>query len=439
MNLSLIKNIYNSIPSGAKMPLQLLPFGFFCGKEYRRQMGEVEKYNQASDLTRKKLQDEILLTTLNEAINFTPFYKKIAQKKNLTTIESIDQLSLFPILSKDMVVDNLDDFLDCRYKHSRYSVSTGGTTGQQLNFYLSNECYSREWAFVNSYLKSNGVNENSRRICLRGVPGIQGGSLIGFNYLYKEMLVSPFRLTIENVASNIADIRKYNAKWLHGYPSSIEQFSRALLTLGESLEDIGHILLVSEQIYKDQIEVITSVFPNAKLLSFYGMSERSIFAEKGDGDFVPHGLYGVVELVDGELVGTGFLNRATTLIRYRTGDSATGVVNEKGFVERISSINGRWGKDSLIGIGGARISIAALNIHSKELDKVLRYQFVQSVPGKCELRIVVGESFSESMTHSIAKVFQEKVGEELEITAKVVDDIPLTARGKHRYIITECE
>ncbi|MEA3358885.1 MAG: hypothetical protein U9R17_05690 [Thermodesulfobacteriota bacterium] len=71
----------------------------------------------------------------------------------------------------------------------------------------------------------------------------------------------------------------------------------------------------------------------------------------------------------------------------------------------------------LIGKNGAKISIAALNMHGPLFERVLRYQYYQDRPGVCVLKV-------------IESAYEKKVGEEVRFNIKVVDEIPLTKRGK---------
>jgi hypothetical protein len=54
-----------------------------------------------------------------------------------------------------------------------------------------------------------------------------------------------------------------------------------------------------------------------------------------------------------------------------------------------------------------------------------------------ELRLLTGPGFRDSDLESLRQAFAVRVGDELEITTKIVDDIPLTARGKLRRLVQE--
>ncbi|PME15308.1 hypothetical protein BCV44_15795 [Vibrio cyclitrophicus] len=435
IDLSKIKSFYNKIPVEFKYPLFFVPYSFFCGKTYKNKYQELDRQLRISSHDIEVIRNNRLINYLNESINYTKYYSDVAKKLKISKVVDIEQLFEFPLLSKEEVQDNLGDFLDLRFKNSRYPVTTGGTTGKQTKIFLSNDCYSSEWAFVNHYLSQNNVNENSKRLCLRGVSGIPSNELLGYNPLYKELLLSPFRLNEENILNNIKKIKKFNPRWIHGYPSSVKEFATILNSLNVDIKEIDHVLLVSEKIYPEQINLIKKTF-NADILSFYGMTERVIFAPLHGDVFIPNQLYGVTEEIDGELIGTGFINSATRLIRYRTGDTAS-VVKKSNFVTQINELTGRWGKEYLLGYSGVKITMTALNTHSDILGKVRKYQFHQKVIGQCDLLLEVESDFKTEDKQEVLALFQEKVGKELTLRCYVVNKIPLTKRGKHQFILSE--
>jgi phenylacetate-CoA ligase len=435
MNYNKIKNFYNKIPKELLFFLNFLPYSFFCGAEYRRTIKKLHYFDLLSHEEKVKLRNEKLISYLNDAIRYTPFYRDYAKKYRIKSITDVEQFFDFPIISKDDVNESLTRFLDIRFINKRFKVSTGGSTGKQTELYLSNKCYKKEWAFVNFYLSSRGVDVNSKRLSLRGVSGISSENFLGKNPLYKELLVSPFKLSSKNIIDNYPDIKDFCPQWIHGYPSSITEFSNKLVSLDLKLPSIKHILLVSEKLYKQQFSDINAAF-NAEVLSFYGMTERLIFATYENGSFWPHYMYGVCEEIDKELIGTGFINGATTLIRFRTGDSAS-VIKKNHFVHEITSLEGRWGRDYLVGFDGVKITMTALNTHCDSLSLVSKYQFKQYKIGECELLVVPLPGFNHANLNLIKNVFQQKVGKQLLINAKVVENIPLSKRGKHLFIINE--
>jgi phenylacetate-CoA ligase len=139
----------------------------------------------------------------------------------------------------------------------------------------------------------------------------------------------------------------------------------------------------------------------------------------------------------GELVGTGLLNRSMPLVRYRTGDHATmaeSACDCGRHWDRFTDIEGRWKQDMLDGRSGARISVTALNMHGDIFEHVARYQYYQTEPGRCVLRVMTTPGFEESDERAILGAYRAKVGDELDMSIEIVEDIPLTERGKLKLL-----
>lgn len=434
ISLSKIKTLYHKTPQPIKNSLLRVPFGVFLGTKYREHLKYLRAFESLTFTQKIASSENKLLYYVNCAIADTPFYIDFAKKKGWSKIESMEQFFEFPMLTKEQLTEDLNWFTPKHVKNS-FTVTTGGTSGRQTELLMSNDAYKKEWAYKTLMLEKSGVSINSKRICLRGVDFYGSKSSVRFNPLYKEIQVSPFQLNESEFEQIFLKVKSFGPEWIHGYPSSIYEFARLCKLKGVDNFKLKAALLVSEKLYSEQEELIVSVL-GVKLLSFYGMTERVIFAPlEGKGVFIPDLAYGYTEEKDGQLIGTGYVNNATRLIRYCTGDEVS-VEKEGELVTNITSLKGRWGKDYLVGINGTKITMTSLNVHSEDLQFVKRYQFFQSETGKCLLKVVLSDNFmpSTAQLDAVKSVFQKKVGEELAISLKIVDEIPLTKRGKNKFI-----
>jgi phenylacetate-CoA ligase len=208
-------------------------------------------------------------------------------------------------------------------------------------------------------------------------------------------------------------------------------------------------------VYPDQRSTLEDVF-GARVFSWYGHSERLILGGECEYSSSYHHFpdYGVMELADadgaivgepgaqGELVGTTLSNRSMPLLRYRTGDHARLLSSRcdcgRNF-QRFDEVVGHRGQDCVIGRHGSQISLAALNMHGPIFDEVLRFQYRQGRPGILEIVAIVSPRFTESHRQALLQAYTRKVGVELDVTFRAVDDIPLTPRGKWKMLVLEGE
>lgn len=435
MNLSSVKNFYLKIPASFLFPLEYVPYSVFAGSSYRNQLKILSHFDHLDFYEQRSLAEKVGISFLNDAIKYVPYYREWALNKNIQKISSLMDLKLFPIIDKSVVMERLQDFCDER-SSGRYIVSTGGTSGRPMKFYHTGKCYGREWAFLANFLKKNGVSVDSRRYSLRGVDTLRSHSPTGRNPLYKELKIAPWSITKDGLLTNWSDITKFRGKWIHGYPSLVYQFCLLLEKLNLSLPEVRCVLLISEKLHEFQKKKISEVL-NCKILSFYGTSERVVFAPLSGEELSPHPLYGVSEVVNGEHLGTGYINDGTVLIRYRTGDAVIPKTTYNNLVTSFGQFEGRWLTDSLVGNGGETINMTILNTHDPLITLLKNFQFVQKSLGEVCLRVVPEDTLSEENIAKILDLFRNKLGPNFKLDLEVTDAIFPTSRGKHRYIVSE--
>ncbi len=134
------------------------------------------------------------------------------------------------------------------------------------------------------------------------------------------------------------------------------------------------------------------------------------------------------------IVGTGFLNYAMPLIRYKTSDIALRGEASCPLCGRhhqlIDRIEGRI-NDYLINREGK--IIPRLMPWIKIFPNTKQYQFFQDEPGRAYLKIVRAETYSESDTLHIKSKIAEMLGplkDSIDIEVVFVDGIPRKPSGK---------
>jgi phenylacetate-CoA ligase len=305
----------------------------------------------------------------------------------------------------------------------------------------------RQWARV-------GYTPSARKAVFRGVsfPKLPDGVFWQHNPIYRELQFSPFAMSEANLPAYIRALIRFKPDFLHGYPSAIDILSEYILrnSLTNEFPPIKAALLGSEGAIPGQKSRIERAF-NTQIFSWFGHSERLILAGCCEKNDTYHHFpdYGILEIVSeedtacaadgdrGELVGTGLLNRCMPLIRYRTGDFASRLPPQCDCGrcwDRFTDVEGRWKQDMVIGHGGARISIAALNMHGPLFERVTRYQYYQDQVGRCQIRIMVAPGFTEKNRLGIESAYRDKVGNQLDISVTITEDIPLTPLGKLKLL-----
>ena len=449
------RKMYDISPDLIQHAVSLVPFGWIAGSSYRRVIARQKYIDTLSALDVRRYQENMLGEMLSYATKNVPFYQ--TYRNVVEALSPFKALKEFPILDKETIQRDFDKFLPKTINRiPHYEISTGGTSGNQLKFYVEDNSQAIDLAFVHRVWSRIGYCPSDRKATFRGVAfaKLKKDEFWQNNPIYNEIQFSPFHMTEKNLNAYFNKFIEYRPKYIHGYPSAIDTFAEYILrnNLRPILPNITAAFLVSEGFNSKQRERIETAF-RTRVFSFYGHSERLILGGECEFSHEYHHFpdYGILEILSddgsscdkegmrGELVGTGLLNRAMPLIRYRTGDYATRCEAscECGrHWDRFTEVEGRWKQDMIIGHDSNRISIAALNMHGPLFDRVVRYQYVQEAKGSCRLNLMVSPYFTNSEKEKIKKAYIDKTGMMVDWEVNTVDNIPLTERGKLKLLKT---
>ena len=457
VSFGLKRRVYDALPEVIKQPLGWIPFRYIAGSSYRRTLERGRSLDRAPRTDLLAYQERELGRVLAFTTEQVPAYR--ALRATVARLAPFEALRAFPLLSKDELQADMARFLPRDFERiPHYECTTGGTTGNQLKLYVDNDSQSVEIAFLHRQWARVGYTPARRKATVRGVHfrHLAQGRYWQSNPVYNELQFSPFHMNDGTLADYWERLVHFRPAFLHGYPSAIVLLAGFLgrRGLAGSYRGLEAVLLGSEALDPGDRQEIEGVL-GARAFSWYGHSERVVLGGECEVSTSYHHFadYGVLEIVDdegrevtlgdrGEIVGTGLLNRSLPLIRYRTGDRARRLEPRCACgraLDRFDEVEGRWQREYVIGRNGSRISPAALNMHGPFFDRVRRYQYYQSTPGRMELRLMVGEGFGPQDERALIEAFREKTGDELEVELRVVEDIPLTARGKLRRLIQEID
>ena len=410
-------------------------------------LAQLSEINRVAKLSREGLNEyhtRKLVETLSWANQTVPFYRDLFRQLKFTpsSIKHPDDLQRIPTLSRSTLEGRFQDIISKGVPHgSFYQGTTGGTTGSPIKLVLDNTSIYRERAFI--YSIWSRLDYDWKKSRLANFRGVQFGSKPYKLYpVYNELLVSPFDLSASTVRAYNNRIEKFQAQFLGGYPSSLINYAQ-LQKHSKLQAPVKGILLISEECDDGEREIIEDAF-GCRTLSFFGHSERAAIAgevyQRNIFQFEP--AYGYTEIIDGEIVCTGYLNRSMPLIRYHTGDHVGEVVpadEHKSGKLTVHRIFGRWDKDYLIGKNDERIYAAAVNFHDRAMERIRRYQLYQSVPGQAIFRYEIDNPLTPSEQRLIQRTLDAKVKRVLDLEMQQVEKIPLTPRGKLRKIIRETD
>lgn len=425
-----------------------------CSKVYR------DEYNflKHSQWWTKDKQDEYQMLQISKllvhAYENVSYYTRVFDERGLKPkdIQNFNDLKQLPILTKEIIQNNLDDLTAKNIKRSKLEyITTGGTTGLPMGFYRDKKLdKAKEWAFISNLWDRVGYNVKkiNRNVILRG--NIPENGL--YEYKGRDLILSSFQITKENLDHYIELIEDFNPDFIQAYPSSIHLVAKYILRNNMKIKlcALKCILCSSENLYDNQRMDIMQAF-GARVVSFYGHTEHACLAGECEKSSYFHlqSEYGYTEIINafgqevhvedevGEMVVTGFNNYVTPFIRYKTGDLVVNT-NKKCECGRsyklIKKIEGRV-QDYFIDKNNESATFIYQDVPLWHvMDKINEYQYEQNEIGKVILKINAKDDFNDEDKRKIVKEFS-RYYPKIEIKIDFNKEIYRTKRGKFKFLI----
>lgn len=470
--------VYAQLPEGvqrfAGATYRRLPQSWRWGKHYPEfkrlaLQGETWTPEQIRNYQLKELR-----RTLHHAASACAYYQYTFTQARFRpeNVRSLADLRDCPMLEKKDVIDRLPDLVarDVPEKQRLY-ITTGGSTGVPVGFYLQKGISRpKEQAFWETIWRRGGYFDGARLAIIRGhvVSDKAAGQIASYDATRDWLMLSSYHLSEERLPEYLEAIEQFKPDVLHAYPSAALQMAEYLEKSGQSWRTpLRGLLCGSERLTLPQKRLLERVF-GCRPYRWYGHSERIVLAGEGaDSElfyFVPQ--YGLVEFgppdSEGlrEVIGTSFHNMAMPLVRYRTGDYVriveesvahgpwspaidyrrdpeTEASSELEFPwPAVSEIAGRE-QEFLVSGTGRRISLTAFNMHDAVFDDLYAVQFYQQTAGSAQFRYVAGPRFDAARLPQIQAAIARKLGDDFAVELVPVTEVAKTARGKHRWLVSE--
>ncbi len=449
-----LKKLYLRSPKLLRRAVRLIPFEYRMGRAFRNTLRFLIDSDMWSHEDNRAYQERELARLLNFTIENIPYYSRYRRLLGGEPFEMLREIE--PVTKKDIQRD-FDLFVMPEEKRSRcHGVYTGGSSGYPLKMYLNNDATGIEWAFMVAQWMRAGYRLGDTRAAFRGIEFRDDrDSVVRNNPVYDEILLSPFHLTDESLEKYVAELKRFKPRFLRGYPSALTVLAKYIMqTEVDNLPRFEAILCGSESYTDRQRDLLETVF-DTRFFSWYGMTEKVVLAGEceSSNDYHVFPQYGVTEIrdssgnissevgVDGEIVGTGFINRVMPFIRYRLEDYSQIIGDRCEKCGRnhllLGKVSGHRVQDAIVGYSGSRISMTALNMHDETFASVRQFQFHQRERGKVRLSLRVDACFNDEKRSLILKSLRRKTGDDIDYDIRLVDRIEGTEIGKGVYLKQE--
>ena len=427
------------------------------GRKTFEYLNELERLQWASPAQLDELQFDKLKALLTHAGKNIPFYAKrfIDAGFNPAKMQSIEDLKIVPLLTKDEIRQNLHEmtWLNCPGGLHRYN--TGGSSGQPLIFYFDRRRQAYDAAARALTHRWWGIDVGDKEVYLWGSPlEITKQDRIKDlrDRLTNQILLSAFELSPAQFHSYVKRIERFKPRCLFGYPSSIDLFCRMAKQHGYDLSKLGIKVVFStaEVLYEHQKKNISEALGGIPVVDGYGSREGGFIShECRQGSMHIMDPNVIVEYLrdghpvrpgeDGEIVVTHLDNWAVPFIRYRTQDVAQ--FDDKPctcgrHLSIMKKIQGRT-TDFVVTPNGRWQHALSVIYVVRDIEGVAEFKIIQEDVDNVRVLLVVDENiYPADGNDRIMKGFKKRMGDEVRVSIERVDEIPRDASGKYRYVVS---
>lgn len=404
----------------------------------------------------KALQLEAFNQLWGNARQHVPFYRQLQQKYGLPNqLSSLVELQQFPLVTRSMMRDQAQDFRHPLHREV-LSKSTGGSSGQPLQFHLSATSNDRRTAMMHRGYAWAGYRPGDRAFFLWG--GSMGKPLPIWKRWKQTLHRRIENQTFANCALATSDdfrrhhtlLGKAKPKVIVAYTNPLYEWALWIRQEGLTTPRLEAILVGAEKLHPFQRQAIEETF-QAPIFETYGSREFMLIAsecEQHQGLHISSDNL-IVELLDdhgrptqpgevGNVVITDLYNDAFPFIRYGTDDMAVAGTQPCACGRGLPILRQIVGRslDILHTRDGRKIPGEVFPHLIKDLPAIQRFQVEQYSLDQIVLRLqmathVDGDKIEKELIRDLEAI----LGEQTKLQIERVAEIPLTAAGKRRVVV----
>lgn len=417
-------------------------------KEFRKKFlrNRSLSLSELEEIQRERYREFINLSRANSTF-YQNLYKEISEP------EKLENIHLLPILSKEDLRKNIED-VTIHTTEKLEKSKTGGTTGKSLEVKFRFVNTQERFAMLDDFRSRFGYELGKKTAWFSGKSLLTHKDL-GKNrfwktdFIYKVRYYSTFHIKEDFLKYYVEDLIRFRPEYMVGFPSSILEIAKYGIANGYEFpaNTIKAVFPTAETITAEMRYYIEGFF-KTKIFDQYASSEGAPFIfECLNGNLHLELQSGVFEVLDendkptqsGRLVVTSFTTEGTPLIRYDIGDSITLEDDEKtcncgNNNPLVKEILGRI-DDYIYSPQTGKINLGNVSNTLKDTRGIIRFQVVQNELSKIIVKLIIDEvEYSDAIEKKFIQNWRDRIGSEMDLEIKYVDEIPVEASGKFRIV-----
>lgn len=363
---------------------------------------------------------------------------------------NFDNFSMLPILEKRDIINHLDKIKTIDESESIVSL-TGGTTGASMKVLYTKRDMQERFAILDHFRAQYGYTLGKKTAWFSGKNIITENDLKNdkcshYDFINKIRFYSTFLINEKNFDVYWKSLNEFQPEFIVGFPSSVYEI--CAIAKQRNLKYSGMVKVffpTAETVLPIHRSIIGEVF-RCKVVDQYASSEGAPFImECNYGNLHIHPLTGLFEVVDsdlkpsctGEMLVTSFTTHGTPLVRYRIGDSMTLAVEKKckcgSIFPVVESIEGRT-TDYILSPQYGKVNLGNISNSTKEIEGIICFQLIQYEINYIILNLVVNNLFDDNQERKFILALRERIGNEVELEVRYLEDIPKEKSGKFRIV-----
>ncbi|WP_233084533.1 phenylacetate--CoA ligase family protein [Methanococcoides orientis] len=404
----------------------------------------------------KEDQEKQLRHMISFAYSNIPYYRKLFNSLKLdpSDITGLADLEKLPILTKDIIKENWEDFKPVGLDQMKYYVnSTGGSTGTPFKYrllkydrFLSGAMLYRGWGYA-------GYELGDKMVFLAGSSLDVGSKSV---ILTKAHEVSRNLRKLSSFDMGSGEMQKYadvmnsfRPRYLRGYASSINLFASYIMENDVEILSPSSVFTTAEKLLPNMRANIEDAF-DCDVYDAYGLNDGGVGAYECSEH---NGLHidterSIMEIIDdngsqmedgvGSILATSLHNYAMPFIRYDTGDMGHIIEDQCGCGRKsklLKEVIGRQ-QEMLQTPEGKFVHASFFNYIFKYIDGAREYQVIQTTLEKLVIKIVPHHNFDKKQLDIITSFIHNK-SPFWNVEFEIVDSIERTKAGKYKFVISE--
>ena len=445
--------IYNKFVHNIYFPIT----EFVKGESVRRYLSSLEASQYYSRDELCEIQWEKLKNLLDHAYRKIPYYQDLFKKNGIhpNDVKSAEVFSKLPLLTKEAIVEYQSKMLDLKYHGKIYRGTTSGSSGKPLDFAVTSEYNSWDWASRWRGRQWFGINIGDREVAIWGRP--VNNKFRKFwdpvKAIFRNtLLLSGFEVSEKTLYWYSKLLFFYNPEYIYSYSTTIYQLANYIQNHYSKVQTskLKAIFVTAETLYPNQRQVIEEVF-NVPVSNEYGCSEIGGFVYEcphGNWHISAENVYVEFVSIDGgpkEIVATSLTNFYMPFIRYRIGDLGESIEEICPCGINLPLMKFKAGKttDVIVLKSGRKLTSEIFlyltrSLVEKKCQPFKNFRIIQKEIDKFEILFERGAKYSEEGIITFKTIFINILKEKsLNIIFTEVEKIPKDQSGKIRYFISE--